>query len=544
MNEDGSPNTNDDCSDDRWYPDVLESDQLVEDIIIGGPPKTLDDLPLYIRDDIARLDVPPPFNPHAEGIDARLKAAVCSVHWRVPADRCGLLRIRSLRCQQTTLYVVAPDLWQSLVAHAARPDDRSLFADLLWRGGQELFSRLLARAPYAARKAPMQTPEYDLSVPMEDVTAVTGLYDMWLHRVDGDAPLLASRLGPATADDEIFTTMGTCLDGCVGTPKVAPAFGGMLYKRQDVERAMGRSMSGNPETRERQKAFFKGLLDEGGSRRLQSAPDPDSLSVLRKDFPNFACVVDFIAGQCGVARQNGSALAWPPILLLGPPGVGKTEFSLALASSCGLSDEDREVLCLGTASAGFTVTGSSSSWGGGKAGALLNRLLASQILNPVLILDEVDKAGGSSQFPVDQVLLGLLEPTTAKSFTDEWAGIPVDASRVLWIATANDFDRISGPVRSRFIAFKINPLSALQTQHVALRMHETMAPRGLEAPLAVDVLDRLGRLTPRRIRLSLLSAYGRCVLRGGEEIVPADLDAPDGFVPDDDDVPARRLGFL
>ncbi len=67
-----------------------------------------------------------------------------------------------------------------------------------------------------------------------------------------------------------------------------------------------------------------------------------------------------------------------------------------------------------------------------------------------MILDELDKAEAGADQSIPDVLLNLLEPRTARSFTDEALDWPVDASNMLWITMANDLRKVSDPLLSRF----------------------------------------------------------------------------------------------
>lgn len=143
-----------------------------------------------------------------------------------------------------------------------------------------------------------------------------------------------------------------------------------------------------------------------------------------------------------------------PILLLGDPGIGKTYLATELAKS--LSGKMEKVSASGV---GFLLNGSQSTWTGAKCGQIFKALAEGETTSPVFIVDEVDKMGdsarsnlGGSMLPV---LLELLEPGTAVCFKDEFFEMDFDASRIVFILTANDLSSVPEPLRSRVEIFDV-----------------------------------------------------------------------------------------
>ena len=88
--------------------------------------------------------------------------------------------------------------------------------------------------------------------------------------------------------------------------------------------------------------------------------------------------------------------------------------------------------------AGWILSGASAQWKNAKPGKVFDALVNGDYANPVIVVDEIDKAGGDSQYDPLGSLYTLLEHDTACDFVDEFAEVPIDASDVVWIATAND----------------------------------------------------------------------------------------------------------
>jgi len=141
-----------------------------------------------------------------------------------------------------------------------------------------------------------------------------------------------------------------------------------------------------------------------------------------------------------------------PILLLGEPGIGKTYLATQLAEALGVATEK---ISAGGAQGGFQFTGSHSSWSGARPGSIVTLLAEGRSASPVVVIDEVDKIGASVQYPVLPVLLDLLEPNTAKAFKDQFLDMEFDASRIIFILTANSLDGVPAALLSRVEVFEV-----------------------------------------------------------------------------------------
>jgi len=135
-----------------------------------------------------------------------------------------------------------------------------------------------------------------------------------------------------------------------------------------------------------------------------------------------------------------------PILLTGQPGVGKTHFALKLAEILGVPMRKWSA---GSTQASFQLTGGDSGWRHARPGMIVELLAKGASATPVLVLDEVDKIGADGHYPVTPVLLDLLEPETASTFQDTFLRMAFDASRIIFVLTANDLDAVPAPLCKR-----------------------------------------------------------------------------------------------
>ena len=179
---------------------------------------------------------------------------------------------------------------------------------------------------------------------------------------------------------------------------------------------------------------------------LAQIPDlTEASAVLRGEFPWAAEAVDRLLGSL-VGRHS-----MPPTLLHGAPGVAKNELARRAAEVLGLPLT--EYACAGASDAAFA--GTSRQWHSGRASVPLQAIRRTGIANPVILLDEIEKAGTSRHNGnLQDSLLALLDGR--KAFFDLYVEAPVDLSAVSFIATANDLSLLRGsPLADRFAKVEV-----------------------------------------------------------------------------------------
>ncbi len=252
-----------------------------------------------------------------------------------------------------------------------------------------------------------------------------------------------------------------------------------------------------------------------------------SLASLRESFASFARVIDVVEAELTLTekRGNGSSIAMPPLLLNGPPGCGKTYFAEQLAK---FFDTSFMRISMETAQSSSALAGSAEFWSNTQPGRLFDRLIDGDHINPVVLLDEIDKAGGSEYYRADKALYALLERETARSWSDlSFPALKLDTSHVIWILTSNDAMHIAPPLRSRMQQFDIAPLDAVAARRLVRTLYRQEAERfpelDLETELAIAHCDVMRTFSPREIVRLCHALVARLALTGRRQISLDDL---------------------
>lgn len=313
-------------------------------------------------------------------------------------------------------------------------------------------------------------------------------------------------------------------------PPTLPAYdpsNAMPVYAPDVPHRLLRGMQGRTPDREvhkRLEALAKELKAKGPIRRLVSPPEWDAdVEVLRRHHPHFHEVLELVDTQVRYSWQTESALRLPPMLLAGPPGVGKTHFSQDLAT---VLDVTIRRVPFDTEQTGSVLLGSDKTWANSSYGVVFELLALGRQANPLILLDEIDKASRYRENSPLASLHSLLEPVTAGQVRDISLDLELDASRVTWIATANEPDRIPDSLRSRFTEFWIEQPTGEQALGVAesvlKQAHLRQYGSGLETP-SRRIPALIAHLSAREQMQLLELAYARMVAAGRSQLRPQDL---------------------
>ncbi len=201
-------------------------------------------------------------------------------------------------------------------------------------------------------------------------------------------------------------------------------------------------------------------------------------AVLDEDHHGLADVKDRILEFIAVGALRGSTRG-KILLLVGPPGVGKTSVGRSIARALGRAYYRFSV---GGLSDVAEVKGHRRTYVGAMPGKVVQALKAAGASNPLVLIDEVDKLGRGWQGDPAAALLELLDPEQNGAFADHYLDVPLDLSRVLFVCTANEADAVPGPLLDRMEVIRLSGYTAGEKLAIARRYLEPAAAADAGVP--------------------------------------------------------------
>ena len=268
--------------------------------------------------------------------------------------------------------------------------------------------------------------------------------------------------------------------------------------RDQAEKELGRLERVGEQSAESSviRTYLDWLISVPWSKRSEERLDPQhAREVLDKDHAGLEDVKDRIVEYIAVKKlrvergitedkRSGAILT-----LIGPPGTGKTSIGESIARATG-----REFvrMSLGGVRDEAEIRGHRRTYIGALPGRLVRALRDAETMNPVIMLDEVDKVGADWRGDPSSALLEVLDPAQNHSFRDHYLDVELDLSGVLFIATANVADTIPGPLLDRMEVIRFDGYTTSEKVAIA---RGYLWPRQLERnglrPEEVEISDEL-----------------------------------------------------
>ncbi len=253
------------------------------------------------------------------------------------------------------------------------------------------------------------------------------------------------------------------------------------------------------------KSAAQAELMQFAGKKIPLYPTPDVTKVraqLVREFPHAENVIDIVLRDL-VGAPN---FRLKPTILVGSPGCGKSRLVRRIAELCGVHCSRFD----GAGSDDSSFAGTPRRWATGEACFPLSVIRLCGNANPLLLVDEIDKAGHTRNGSLQNAILAFMETETAKRYPDPYAQSEVDLSFVSFFLTANDTTCLPAPLKDRCRVLRMPPIRPEHVQAIVPAIvSDLAAERGVDVrwiePFAADEIEMVKRLlgdgSIRRLRM-------------------------------------------
>ncbi len=287
------------------------------------------------------------------------------------------------------------------------------------------------------------------------------------------------------------------------------------------------------------RSWLDSLLDvPWGARSEDSLDVNDARRVLDEDHTGLSDVKDRIVellavrklrAERGLEETDGHRGAGAILALVGPPGVGKTSLGESVARALGRKFTR---VALGGIHDEAEIRGHRRTYVGARPGRVVRALTEAGTMNPVVLLDEIDKVGADWRGDPSSALLEVLDPAQNHTFRDHYLEVDLDLSEVLFLATANVAETIPGPLLDRLEVIRLDGYTedekvAIARDHLLVRQRDRSGLRDDDVTLGDDALRLVVTDYTREAGVrNLEREIGKLLRKVAARLVSGDAQAP------------------